>query len=163
MPRGDRLSAPAAVRAVTAEAAAFSANSAQHPMKTLISKPTLSLLALACCLSGCVVPPEAMDALAANASRPAYYPPPQVHPYRATSDYYSSGYYPYSRPAPTQSVSSQKAHAYDVGYRVGQDDFHHNRSKHMDQHKNLYDSATHDAFRDGYEAGYDAARRRGKR
>jgi hypothetical protein len=33
----------------------------------------------------------------------------------------------------------------------------------MDQHKNLYDSTTHNAFRDGYEAGYDAARRRAGR
>jgi hypothetical protein len=132
-------------------------------MKNGTLKKALPALLLASLLPSCVVTPEALDALAATASRPTYYPPPDVHPYRATSDYYSSGYYPYSRPAPTQSAASQKAHTYDVAYRVGQDDFHHNRSKHMDQHKNLYDASTHDAFRSGYEAGYDAARRKAKR
>jgi hypothetical protein len=129
-----------------------------------MKKSTLLLLALSSAiLPSCVITPEAMDALANSASRPTYYPPPQVHPYRSSSDYYSSGYYPYSTPPKTASTASQKAHTYDVAYRVGQDDFHHNRPKHMDQHKNLFDANTHDSFRSGYEAGYDAARRNAKR
>lgn len=136
--------------------------SIEHHMKSTLL-PTLAALTTGSLLSSCVVTPEAMDALAAAGSRPTYYPPPAAHPYRATSDYYASGYYPYSTPPPSASSASQKAHTYDVAYRVGQDDFHHNRPKHMDQHKNLYDSTTHDAFRNGYEAGYDAARRNAKR
>lgn len=101
-------------------------------------------------LSNCVVSPEALNSMA---STPAYYPPPAVHPYRVSSDYYSSGYYPYSTPPPTVSQSSRNAHTYDVAYRVGQDDYHHKRPKHMDQHRNLFDNTTHNAFRDGYEAG----------
>lgn len=120
---------------------------------------TSSLIAL---LSGCVVSPEAMNDLTRAASQPAYYPPPQAHPYRASSDYYSSGYYPYSTAPKTASTANRNAHAYDVAYRVGQDDFHHKRPNHMDQHKNLFDSTTHNAFRDGYKAGYDAARRKSK-
>jgi hypothetical protein len=131
---------------------------------SIMKKRTLPLALLAftsAVLPSCVIDPQALDALA-NSSRPTYYPPPQVHPYRSSSDYYSSGYYPYSTPPKTASTSSQKAHTYDVAYRVGQDDFHHNRPKHMDQHKNLFDATTHDSFRSGYEAGYDAARRNAK-
>jgi hypothetical protein len=124
---------------------------------------TLLASLLTAVLPGCVITPEAMDAIAASSSRPTYYPPPNVHPYRASSDYYSSGYYPYSTAPSTASLSSQKAHTYDVAYRVGQDDFHHNRPKHMDQHQNLFDATTHSSFRSGYEAGYDAARRNAKR
>ena len=150
---------------LTLKAKVRSAEPVRHsldPMKTRFL-PVWLALASAASMPSCVITPEAMDALAAASSRPAYYPPPAAHPYRATSDYYASGYYPYSTPPKTVSSASQKAHAYDVAYRVGQDDFHHKRPKHMDQHKNLYDATTHDAFRNGYEAGYDAARRNAKR
>ena len=106
---------------------------------------------------------SAINALAEAASQTVYSTPPQVHPYRAQTDYYSSGYYPYSVSPQTIPNSERRAHAYDVAFRVGQDDYHHGRPNHMDQHKKLFDSVTHDAFRNGYKAGYDAARRKDKK
>lgn len=129
----------------------------------------LALGAAFAAMSSCVMTPEMAEAMAAGAGRPTYQPAvpyQQPAPYaysRPATPYgngpYSSGYYPYSAPPRNESLSVQKAHAYEVGFRVGQDDFHHKRPKHMDQHKSLFDDATHDSFRDGYEAGYDAARR----
>ncbi|MCB1076244.1 MAG: hypothetical protein KDM64_00325 [Verrucomicrobiae bacterium] len=69
-----------------------------------------------------------------------------------------TGYYPYTAPPREADAKVRNQHAYDVGYRVGQDDFHHHLSKHFVRHEDLYDDATHDAFGSGYGAGYDAAR-----
>lgn len=69
-----------------------------------------------------------------------------------------TGYYPYTSPPAEADAKTRNQHAYDVGYRVGQDDFHHQLSKHFVRHPDLFDDATHDAFGSGYSAGYDAAR-----
>ena len=81
--------------------------------------------------------------------------------YQAPPHYSSGsggGYYPYTSPPPKANETQQRQHAYDVAYRVGQDDFHHHLSKHFTRHPDLFDDLTHDAFRTGYESGYDAAR-----
>lgn len=91
-------------------------------------------------------------------SQPVYMPP---QAYAPSTPYYQSGYYPYSAPpARSEKVSDaqRRQHAYDVGYRVGQDDFHRGLDKHYVRHPDLYDSDTRDGFKDGYESGYDRAR-----
>ena len=74
------------------------------------------------------------------------------------SDHYPSGYYPYSAPPKGANPEVQKRHAYDVGNRIGQDDFNHGHSKHFTRHKDMYDDETHHNFALGYEHGYDKAR-----
>jgi hypothetical protein len=79
--------------------------------------------------------------------------------YQAPSDYSDGGgYSPYSPPPSGVAPANRNQHAYDVGYRVGQDDFHRHLTKHFTRHDDLYDPATHDAFGSGYESGYDRAR-----
>ena len=68
------------------------------------------------------------------------------------------GYYPYTPPPAKADPTTRNQHAFDVGYRVGQDDFHHHLSKHFTRHSKLYDHDTHDAFARGYGSGYDIAR-----
>ncbi|MCF6312083.1 MAG: hypothetical protein L3J39_06500 [Verrucomicrobiales bacterium] len=82
-----------------------------------------------------------------------------VHNNPVRSDNYSTGYYPYA-PVPNRGSSSQRnSHAYDVGYRVGQDDFNHKKPKHYPGHSGLYDNNTRQAFKNGYVKGYDNARK----
>lgn len=82
---------------------------------------------------------------------PTYYQPPPTY-----SD--SPGYYPYAPPPPNIPPPQRAQHAYDVGYRVGQDDFLQGHSKHFVRHVDLFDDATRDAFSHGYDTGYDVAR-----
>jgi hypothetical protein len=74
----------------------------------------------------------------------------------------SSGYYPYTPPPPQVPAPERNQHAYDVGYRVGQDDFNKDVSKLFDRHQALYTPDTHEAFAQEYSGGYDAARSRKK-
>lgn len=78
------------------------------------------------------------------------------------SNAYGSGFYPYTSSPPNLSKSQRNSHAYDIGYRVGQDDFHHKKDKHYVKHPGLYDSDTRESFKKGYEKGYDDARRSGR-
>jgi len=86
------------------------------------------------------------------------YTPPRTSPRHAESALYPSGYYPYSPPPQGADRETRNRHSYDVGYRVGQDDFHHGHSKQFMRHKDLYDRSTQRNFALGYEHGYDKAR-----
>ncbi|MEZ0389797.1 MAG: hypothetical protein ACAI34_22145 [Verrucomicrobium sp.] len=94
----------------------------------------------------------------AAAARQKAYASPRVAPGYIKSEHYPSGYYPYTPPPQKASDTDQQRHAYDVGFRVGQDDFHHKLSKHFPRHEKLYTEATHESFAAGYEKGYDRAR-----
>ena len=98
-----------------------------------------------------------------SASRLHDYRPPAVYRESVKSENYPSGYYPYTPPHPDQSDTDRNRHAYEVGYKVGQDDFDHGHSKHFTRHEKLFDKGTHDSFGRGYGAGYDKARDRSKR
>lgn len=91
-------------------------------------------------------------------SRQAAYQPPVAIREPVKSDRYPSGYYPYAAPAQGQTPAERNRHAYEVGFRVGQDDFNHGHTKHFTHHQDLYDNESHDSFAHGYEDGYDRAR-----
>lgn len=76
---------------------------------------------------------------------------------------YSSGYSPYTQAPKEASSEERNRHAYDVGYRVGQDDFHRGLKKSYSRHDSLFDSKTASSFNSGYQAGYDKAKSRGRR
>jgi hypothetical protein len=76
---------------------------------------------------------------------------------------YSSGYSPYAQAPKKASSGERNRHAYDVGYRVGQDDFHRKLNKSYSRHKNLFDSETASSFNSGYQAGYDKAKGQARR
>ncbi len=97
-------------------------------------------------------------ARAGLASTKATYNQPVAVREPVKSDRYPSGYYPYASPPSGQSAAVRNHHAYEVGFRVGQDDFNHGHSKHFVHHEDLFDDATRDSFAHGYEQGYDAAR-----
>ena len=79
--------------------------------------------------------------------------------YQSPPDYSNpGGYYPYAPPPRGIDPTARNQHAYDVGYRVGQDDFHAGQGKRFARHRDLFDEATHDSFGRGYEIGYDRAR-----
>ena len=79
------------------------------------------------------------------------------------SSYYPSGYSPYAQ-APREAPHGQRTqHSYDIGYRVGQDDFHRNLNKSYSRHGNLFDSQTRSSFSSGYAAGYDHAKAQKRR
>lgn len=91
-------------------------------------------------------------------NRDRSYHPPVASREPVASDRYPSGYYPYASPPSGQSSAARNRHAYDVGFRVGQDDFNHGHSKHFTHHEKLFDKETRDSFAQGYEQGYDRAR-----
>ena len=98
------------------------------------------------------------DRAKSDAARVNHHQRPQVNSGHTKSGNYPSGYYPYS-PTPKDANPQQKSrHAYEVGYRVGQDDFHHGHSKHYTKHAELYDRDSKHDFAQGYEHGYDKAR-----
>ena len=74
------------------------------------------------------------------------------------SEHYTSGYYPYAPPQKDAPRENRLRHAYEVGFRVGQDDFYKGVTKHFTRHDKLFDKETHDAFAHGYDQGYDQAR-----
>ena len=98
----------------------------------------------------------------ASVSRQRQYAKPAVNPQHVKSDQYKSGYSPYAPPPKEAPISVQKQHAFEVGFRAGQDDFHKGVSKHFDRHQALYTPDTHESFAQGYSGGYDAARSRKK-
>jgi hypothetical protein len=95
----------------------------------------------------------------AAARRDREYYRAKVAPTPIPSEHYKSGFYPYTPPPKEASSVDRQRHAYDVGYRVGQDDAHKNLAKHFTRHEKLYDKDTHDSFAAGYDKGYDRARK----
>jgi hypothetical protein len=93
-------------------------------------------------------------------SREREFSRPKVNSQPVRSEHYASGYSPYAPPPKEGSLSVRKQHAFETGFRAGQDDFHQGHSKHFTRHDTLYDADTHDSFAKGYEGGYDAARSR---
>lgn len=87
--------------------------------------------------------------------------PPPVS-FRAESPYYASGFYPYASAAalpPRVSRQQADAHARDIGYRIGQDDFYRGVPKSIAPHGDMFDRHTKDGFKEGYYNGYDIARK----
>jgi hypothetical protein len=91
-------------------------------------------------------------------SRPQGY---QGYAYRDPG--YPSGYSPYAQAPKEASSEERNRHAYDVGYRAGQDDFHRGLKKSYSRHDKLFDSKTSSSFNSGYQAGYDKAKSRSRR
>ena len=90
--------------------------------------------------------------------REQQYRPPRTSPRHVESPLYPSGYYPYSAPPKNADKETRSRHGYEVGYRIGQDDYHHGHSKHYTRHPDMYDKDTQHNFALGYEHGYDKAR-----
>ena len=104
---------------------------------------------------------EATLAAISAAGNSQYNQPPR--PYYAPSYYQAPpAYSPYAsdyrEPSP-----AQRQHTFDVGYRVGQDDYRHGLKMSTSRHQGLYDRNTEDAFRSGYSSGYNQAKARDKR
>ncbi len=85
------------------------------------------------------------------------YVPPAPSSVTVPSNLYPSGYYPYT-PPPRQSPDViRQRHAYDVGFKVGQDDFYRGISRFGNRHSGLFDASTSNSFAQGYSDGYDTA------
>ncbi len=84
------------------------------------------------------------------------------HPY--TTPHYHSGYYGggYAPPPPPYyggyTIEERRRQAYELGRRLGRDDYHAGRKKSYGRHSSYYDSVTEQAFKDGFYSGYEEAR-----
>lgn len=94
----------------------------------------------------------------AAASRDRAYAKPVANSQHVKSEHYASGYSPYAPPPKDAKPSDRKQHAFEVGFRAGQDDYHKKLDKHFTRHQALYDQETHESFSNGYDRGYDASR-----
>lgn len=91
------------------------------------------------------------------------YPARSYQPAPYQSGYYGGGYAP---PAPYQAeytIEERRRHAYELGRRLGRDDYHAGRKKSYGRHDSYYDYSTEQAFKDGFYSGYEEARERDKR
>ena len=71
---------------------------------------------------------------------------------------YDQGYYPYRPAHDHEHRSNHPRHPYQVGYRIGEDDFHHGYEKKYMMHEEMYDHETRAEFKKGYYAGFEDAR-----
>lgn len=108
----------------------------------------VTIIAVAAGITSCNVSPDTINSLTESLAQPSPY----------SSHGYASGYYPYSQAPSQASIDKRRHHAFDVGKRVGADDYHHGKDKRYVKHPDLYDSNTQDAFKKGYYKGYEKAR-----
>jgi hypothetical protein len=124
--------------------------------KSTTKTPLLLLLILT--LSSGSLYSQALGEALADALRDALNKDSSSH-YQSSSNYSNSGgYSPYSAAPQGIDPKARNQHTYDVGYRVGQDDYHAGRDKHFVKHPDLFDRETREPFGRGYENGYDRAR-----